>query len=215
MQLRKTLPIIITGLTLLILAPAAGAQTIDRAATSGTSTQDQPASAPDQPEAAQPKRKWRLQIGPEASLYLPAAAKTQKEFGKQWLMISFGIGKLDAPPSKGELSLSLQAGYQKKGKNEVTLAPVEVEFRQPLANGHDSDPNGPKPYIGAGGGITLTSMKVPSAGIASRIRSAPGGSVFLGVQWNRQAYIEARYHRMGSIRGYDFSGFDLSAGMRF
>ncbi|WP_395088292.1 hypothetical protein [Armatimonas sp.] len=70
------------------------------------------------------------------------------------------------------------------------------------------------PYAGVGVGGVYANMRSE----ADRVNGsgfAPSASVYAGTSIGLNSFFEARWRSVGRVQGFDLSGLDLSAGIRF
>ena len=163
------------------------------------------------PPPPQPAHRSRFfQFGPEAGVYLPTASKTRSAFGSDWFNIGLGVGGIQRARYGGQVQFDFGLYGTAKSDRRILIAPIGLTYRRALTKSRSVGP-----YAGVSADADLTQLRSDSEGIRSRIRGTPGGSVFIGTTLQDRAYLQARYFGMGKIRGYDFSGLNLSAGFRF
>lgn len=152
----------------------------------------------------------RLDLGPEAGIYLPVSGKAQDRFGASWLSLGVGFGGIVQPRARGTISGDFALLNAQSGDNHAWLVPVGVSDRWAIAGSASS-----RLYVGASASLYFTDIRSDEDGVASRIRSSWGGSAFAGVAFGRQGFVEARFSGVSRIRGIDLSGVSISAGYRF
>jgi len=225
MTARMTKQIFAAGALALALAmPAAYAQDAPPAPPVNAVPAPAPAATPDAPVTPAPemttsttppatttKKRTRFRIGPEVGVYLPTSAKTRGQFGSAWYTLGLGLGNISTITTKGQTTFDLQILYQKKGDNHVFLAPVGIGYRQAFGQG-----GGPTvAYYGVTGDLILADLRSGDYDVHSGIRVGAGASALLGVNFGDSGYLEARYLAVTSIKSFDLSGLNLTAGYRF
>ncbi len=169
--------------------------------------------APAQEEQSTPapaKRRNRFRIGPEVGLYLPTSSKTRSEFGSSALSLGIGLGSINKISKRGNTTLDLQVIYQSRNGNHMFLAPLGVGYRKALSQSGSTTP-----YLGATADIYFADLRSGNYNVHSGVRTGFGGSVLAGVNFSENGYFEARYLVVSRIKGFDLSGFNLTAGFRF
>ena len=71
-----------------------------------------------------------------------------------------------------------------------------------------------QPYAAAGPVLATTELRVQSAGIDADPHLL-GGSVMVGSDVGQHAFLEARYLAVPRVHGFNLSGTNLRAGIRF
>ena len=210
---RKRLTPWLGGLLLLpalVTAGPAGAQTAAPAtAPSGeaAAAPPSPAAAPEEPE--KPRRR-RLRFGPQAGVYLPSNGKTRDRFGGSWVSYGVGFGSVRRADNKGRIVFDFSILTESRGDNRAFIAPIGVGYYRALA------PPGPvTPYVGASVNLYLADLRSRRDDVSSGVRAGGGGSLLLGTTVGERGYVEARYRAISRIKGFDFSGLGLTAGLRF
>ena len=181
------------------------------AAAAAPATQTTPATTTPTTDTAPSKpAHHRLVFGPEIGVYFPTSSKTQSAFGDAWYNFGLGLGAIQQTRSGGRFQLDFSYITQARNDKRVDIAPIGVSYRYGI--GHSTTTG---PYVGVSADEFLTQIRNDSAHIVSRIRGTGGGSVFIGTTFSERGYVQARYYELGSIRGYDFSGMNISTGYRF
>jgi hypothetical protein len=166
-------------------------------------------------EGSPPKKPFFL--SPEANVYLPTNSKTKDVFGSNWSGIGVGINPeafgWDEPDFKlGGITLSPYFAYyntEKRG-NDAHIIPIGVETRWLLGDNEKF-----QPYAGLGLSISVIKFEDKDAGIKTGWKTAPGARVVLGADINKWLNLRASYNFMGSVEGYNFSGFSIGAEISF
>nr|CAA9236517.1 hypothetical protein AVDCRST_MAG63-1222 [uncultured Armatimonadetes bacterium] len=161
-----------------------------------------------QPEQEQPRRR-RFRIGPEIGVYLPTDSKTRDRFGDTWFTFGIGLGPIPEPQQRGIFGIDLNVLYRKRGDNRALVIPLGVSYRRSLSVGPTA------PYVGASLNLVFADLKSEEDDVDSGLRTTAGASVFLGTTFSENGYVEARYMGISKIRGFDLSGLNLRAGLRF
>ncbi len=208
------------ALTLALAASLSGTAHAQETPTTQTPTTPAPVEqAAPAPQAAsttpasedEPKKK-RFVFGPEVGVYFPSSSKTQRAFGSSWFTYGIGFGAIQETRSGGRVQVDFSYLSHSKGGSRIDIAPIGVSYRYGLGHGARTETG---PYIGVSGDLFLTQIREDDAHIVSRIRGTGGGTAFIGTTFGQRANVQARYYELGSIRGYNFSGMNLSAGYRF
>ncbi|MES2462463.1 MAG: hypothetical protein V4671_17920 [Armatimonadota bacterium] len=206
---------IATTLVVLLFSGTASAQ-------QSTGTQPPPVETPPSPPAtlapppsnepeARPKR---LRFGPQVGVYIPTDARTRDRFGTSWSNVGFGIGNISDIHRNRRLALDISFisnSRGSRGDSKVFLAPIGLAYSIGLGNQARST----AAYTGISANLVIASLRSDSDNLPSRTSVTGGASVFLGNRFSDTGYIEARYNAVGKIRGFDLSGINLTAGLRF
>jgi len=151
-----------------------------------------------------------FRIGPEVGLFLPTSAKTRDRFGSSWLSLGIGLGQVDQVTEKGQTSLDLNILYQSRNGNSALVAPIGVAYRIALGQGGVNTP-----YAGISADLVLADLRSKQDNVNHGLQTGAGGSAFVGVNFGNSGFLEARYLAISSIKSFDLSGLNLSAGYRF
>jgi hypothetical protein len=106
--------------------------------------------------------------------------------------------------------IDYNALYNKAGKDFAFIAPIGVEYQQFLGRCEKANP-----YVGASADMVFTDVRSDEDNVKAGLRIVPGGSAFAGVSFGRRAFLEARYTLVADVKGFDFSGTNLTLGFRF
>jgi len=90
------------------------------------------------------------------------------------------------------------------------IVPVGLGYRIAI-----SEPGPFQLYVGGSGNLVVTQLRAESAGIKNGYRTGSGGSLFIGANLGRAAYVELRYRNISDIAGLNLSGTQVQAGIRF
>ena len=151
-----------------------------------------------------------FRIGPEVGLFLPTSSKTSNRFGSSWLSLGIGLGQVDQVTEKGQTTFDLNILYQSKNGNSALVAPVGVAYRVALGKSGINTP-----YAGVSADLVLADLKSKQDNVNHGLQTAAGGSAFIGIDFGTTGFLEARYLGITSMKGFDLSGLNLSAGYRF
>lgn len=214
---------ILTGLAALALAASAPARADDLVTpvepASPTTAPAPPIEEPTQPREVlvpvqpdPPTRtvKKRFHFGPDLELFLPTSSKTRERYGSSWFGIGAGFGSVTPEGLLGSWSGEFYLIHNDNKGHEAYIIPLGIGYRRAVVDRLDV-----RPYVGASVNLVLGSFNSPTDGIPWGLRAAGGGSVLAGVTFHRSGYIEARYLAVSKMRGLDFSGLNLTAGIRF
>lgn len=212
---------LLAGALSLLLAGAAFAQSnpvdtpAERGAPAPVAPEEPPAQPREvlvraQPDGPRPPVKQRLRVGPNLELYLPTSAKTRDRYGSSWFGLGVGLGSVRQEGLLGTLSGEVYLLHNKDNGHEAYIIPLGVAYRRALLDRVDV-----RPYAGASVNLVLGNFNSPTDGIPWGLRAAGGGSALAGVTFGQAGYVEARYLLTSKMRGMDFSGLNLTAGIRF
>jgi len=198
--------------------PAPPTQPTSPDITGETPAQPREVLVPVQPEGPQKKRKRKFHIGPDLELFIPSDSKTQDRYGNSWFGIGFGFGSVRPEGLLGTWSGEGFLIHNKKTevvgttevKHEAYIIPLGIVYRRALVDRTDA-----RPYVGASANLVLADFNSPKDGVRWGLRTAAGGSVLAGLTFKRTGYVEARYLLVTEMRGLDFSGLNLTGGIRF
>jgi len=151
-------------------------------------------------------------LGPDISVFLPSSARTRSLFGNAWFSFSPGFGSIERASSHGSFSADLEILSAERGPNHVFLAPIGADFR---ICGGNSPRASTLPYGGLGANFVVTNLRILEQNLPPRMRISAGASIFVGLTLGKRGYIEARYRAFSGTGGADFSGLQLSSGLRF
>ncbi|WP_395144193.1 hypothetical protein [Armatimonas sp.] len=175
-----------------------------------------------QTEAPAPKPLRLPVYGLNAGTYLPTSAAVRARFGENWFSFSPGLGPVLPLPFPGlspDFSLATQTKKVAGLNNRVFMALLGAQYQWPLFR--LTVPEGqplrlPKllPYAGLGAGGVYANVRSE----ADRVNGsgfAPSASVYAGTSIGINSFFEARWRSVGRVQGFDLSGLDLGAGIRF
>lgn len=168
-----------------------------------------PDPAPSEPPSDPAPRRGRFRIGPQVGFFLPTAGKTRNRFGDSWFSFGVGFGPVEQAKSQGRFGVDLNFYSETSGDNRAFFAPLGLSYRRALSQGNLT------PYVGASVNVVFADLRSREDNVTSGFRAGGGGSVFLGATFNDNGFFEARYLAVSKIRGFDLSGLDLTAGIRF
>jgi hypothetical protein len=148
-------------------------------------------------------------IGPEVGVFFPGG-KLSSRFGSSWFSIGLGLGQIRQASRSGQLGLDFNLLSRIGSSTHAYIAPIGLQYRVALAQGGYTIP-----YVGVSGDLVLADIRSPQDNAHSGLMETGGGSVYVGTSLGPQAYVEARYLALGSVQGFNLSGLNLSAGLRF
>lgn len=164
---------------------------------------------PETPEPARRRRRFR--IGPEIGVFLPTNSKTKDRFGSSWETFGIGIGSVSVATLKGQTTFDLSIiRNRNRNDNNALIIPVGLSYRRAL-----NDNPSVTPYIGLSANLYAATLRSDQDDVHSGFRGGGGGSAFVGTTFGESGQVEARYHAISKIKGFDLSGLNLSAGYRF
>ncbi|HEV2471756.1 MAG TPA: hypothetical protein VGS41_03765 [Chthonomonadales bacterium] len=167
-------------------------------------------------------------IGPDVGVFFPVSSKTRSRFGSSWLDIGASIGPVGGETHKGRFGFDFQLISGGQGPDYAYLGLFGAQYRRALVRLHPRSTGNPQggptqqpwrrpgvvPYLGASVDLALAYMRSVEDNVPSGVQSGAAGTLFLGVNFGSRAYLEARWLQSTNIRGFDFSGAEVSAGYR-
>ena len=158
-----------------------------------------------------PPRRTRVPwIGIDYSLLVPSSAKTRQRFGQYLSGIGIGIGSIYQPNLKGSFGLDIGIQAEEGTGAYMIMVPVGVRYVRALAVVRSW-----RPFVGATVDMTNVLLRSEPDNIGAAYHVGYGGSLFLGTSIARSGHLQIGYALYSSIRGFDFSGPNLDAGVRF
>ena len=151
----------------------------------------------------------RPRFGLKVGQYRYASSQTRNTFDGNSLSISPDYSRAVTPDKRGRLRFDFGFNSSSDGDNRLIFVPVGVGYRATTGEGSTL------PFYGGSLNVAPTYLKVPDQNKDGKLSFAVGGSAFAGVQFNQKFTIEARYFLFSKVRGYNLSGLELSAGVRF
>ncbi|MDX1935406.1 MAG: hypothetical protein SFU56_22630 [Capsulimonadales bacterium] len=155
------------------------------------------------------RRRFSLRIGPDYTIYRPASARTGQRFSGTWRQFGWGWGTFVTPKAGLHSQFNTEFLIGKSGDNRVYLLPVQFGAIQGWKVGSATL------YAGLTGGPCGVNLRADPEGVKAGWRVAPSAALTAGANLSRRAYFEMQYYRINPVRGFDFSGTNLSAGFRF
>jgi hypothetical protein len=202
-------------LSLLLAGTASAQQTAPKPAPPVETPPNPPAqlAPPPSPSPSEESegRQKRLRFGPQVGIYLPTDARARDRFGTSWSNVGFGIGNISDIHQNRRLALDISFISNSRGDSKVFLAPIGLAYSIGLGNQTRST----AAYTGISANLVIASLRSDSDNLPTRTNVTGGAAVFLGNRFSESGYIEARYNAMGKVRGFDLSGINLTAGLRF
>lgn len=151
----------------------------------------------------------RPRFGLKVGQYRYSSSQTRDTFDGNSLSISPDYSRAVTPDKRGRLRFDFGFNSSSEGENKLFFAPIGVGYRATTGEGATL------PYFGGSLNVAPTYLKVPDQNKDGKLSLAVGGSAFAGVQFNQRFTLEARYFLLSKVRGFNLSGLDLSAGVRF
>jgi hypothetical protein len=190
----------------LTFAPAAYAQE--------TPPPTNPPTAPAPPETPTPeqekKPRRRLVIGPTIGYYFPSSARARDAFGNNFQNFGLGVGRIRPVSENGAISFDFSVVNGRNSGSRAFVIPLGVSYIRGFIPSSRV-----KPYAGVSLNLFITDLRSDRYDIDSGIRTASGGSLFVGTTFSERLNLQARYYGLTPIRGINLSGWNLSAGYRF
>jgi hypothetical protein len=164
----------------------------------------------------------RIMVTPSLSAYFPTSSKTRDEIGGTWvgLGIRLGVGE-DRRPSG--LGFRFDVISHTSSGVRAYVVPLTVAYSRRLR----PELRNASPYAGIGASVVgvkvriddgSTLVKASEAPEASSVNTGwklkPGVNVFAGYPLNARTLLEADYHFVSSVEGYNLSGAKLSLSYR-
>ena len=154
----------------------------------------------------------RAQVGADAELFMPFSGETKDVFGSRAGGIGFGFGGTRVREGR-RIRPDIAILRADKGDNEATIIIAGAQYVRPFADKVEENARF-VPFYGVGLNAMYGSVEVPADDV-DESKFGVGGSVFIGASVGRRAVVEARLRALSSVADYNFSGFVLSAGIRF
>ena len=175
-----------------------------------------------QTDAPAPKPPRLPFFGLNAGTYLPTSAAVRNRFGDNWFSFSPGLGTVLPPlvPSPmADLSLATRSKTVDTFNNRVFMALLGQQYQWPLFKLTPVEGQALRlplvlPYMGVSAGAVYANLR-SEADTVNNNGFAATGSVYVGASIGLNGFLQARWRTMGRIHGFDLSGLDLVAGVRF
>jgi len=146
-------------------------------------------------------------IGPEFGVWRPTNTRVKQLFGDTWQNLGLGLGPVRVPSEKGSWAPDFQLVIARHMGNRLTLAPIGYSWRKALSGGST------RSYFGVTPQVVLVRTEGPE--LPNAWRGTQGVSLVVGQGFGDRLYIEGGYSFLSKVRGLNFSGWNLSAGLRF
>lgn len=150
-----------------------------------------------------------LQFGLKAGYYAFSSGKSRETFGGDALSISPSFSGAPVDTRDGRFRFDFSIQNFEDGENQLFFVPLTASFRKAIGNGEN------RPYAGVGLSAAPTYIDVPAEDVRDEFKVALGGTAFVGTRLGRRFSLEARYYLLSQVEGYDLSGAQLTAGVRF
>lgn len=167
------------------------------------------AGAPTAQETNRHERARRtIPVGVDFGAFFPTDGDTQDAFGSTWLRI--GLSPLSFQDDN-RWKFTFDVGFLRRseGPNRATLIPVTFGVTRGFTNGDSTT----IPYVAVRLGPYFGDVRVPSIAVNDE-KIGFNANAAVGVSFNKQFYIEARYDVFSDFSGLDFNGFFLTAGFK-
>lgn len=153
----------------------------------------------------------RLLIGPELGTYLLTDSKARDAFGQSFFNYGIGLGLIPTANRAGLLNFEASVIAARRSGSSAIIAPVGAVYRVGLGNEYAST----RPYVGVSANLFITDLQSDKYNVGSSVRVTGGASVLAGLSFSRRGYIQARYYGIAPTRGFNLSGANFTAGVRF
>lgn len=189
--------------------------------TSPPATTPAPAPAPAQEQetpSEQRERRRAPAFGPQIGFFFPTDARTREAFGDTWVNYGIGFQPLDLQSRRGSATLDIAAFSARRGDARAIIVPVSLIYKIALGGGRDVEgetDRGLIPYTGLSLGVYLADLRADRYNVTSGWQGGFGGSALFGVTYQRNLFVEARYHLISEMKTFQLSGLNLSIGARF
>ncbi len=156
----------------------------------------------------QDRERRTIPVGVDFGVFFPTDRNTQLAFGSTWLR--FGLSPLSfQEDSRWKFTFDIGFLHRSEGPNRATLIPVTFGLTRGFTDG-ESDTI---PYVAVRVGPYFGDVRVPSVAVDDE-KIGFNANAAVGVSFNKQFYIEARYDVFSDFSGLDFNGFFLNAGFK-
>jgi len=148
-----------------------------------------------------------IPIGVTYGAFYPVSASTVDHFGNGWTRFSIGHVNPRAPKDwrPGLDFTSLQAD----GPDSASIYAVNYC----LTKGFGPDDRAVQPYVSLGAGPFLADVDSLSLGVDTT-KVGLNAAAAAGLIFSRRFYVEARFDYFTEVKGIDFNGITLMAGIR-
>jgi len=178
-----------------------------------TSTPTPAANPPAEPEH---HKRRGLVLGINGGLFTPTSGKARDRFGNTWWSAGIGIGSIPKVTGHGSWDLDLRTQYQ-TGDNDahVFVGNLGLEYRRGFDTSASAGQKDYAPFYGVSADAVFVDVSSPLDNVHGGLRIVPGASVFIGTNIGRQEFVTLRYDGIADVKGFNFSGVELAAGVRF
>lgn len=146
-------------------------------------------------------------IGPEFGVWRPTNTRVRQLFGNTWQNLGLGLGPVRVPSEHGDWAPDFQLVIAKNMGNRLTLAPIGYSWRRALSSGSTRSYFGVTPQ--------LVVVRTEGPGLPNAWRTTQGVSLVVGQGFSDRFYLEGGYSFLSKVKGFNFSGWNLGAGLRF
>jgi hypothetical protein len=161
-------------------------------------------------------RKPHLLIGINAGVFVPSSGKARNRFGNAWWSAGIGVGAIPKATGRGSFGLDLRTKYQSASNDRhVFVGSLGAEYRRRFDPNDNAAQQQYIPYYGVSVDAIFTDISSPQDNVHSGINTTAGASVFVGTTIGQQEFLTLRYEAMPDVKGFNFSGLSLTAGVRF
>jgi hypothetical protein len=161
-------------------------------------------------------------IGANIGAYFPTNGKTREVFGNQFLNYGFALGRVQRPGVRGRTAIDFavitNGNLFRDSDRRAIIIPVGLTYLAPLRELSSSDYSQRYsflPYYGVSGNVFGTFIRSDVDGVQNGLRMSYGGSAFIGAALGNNFFTQVRYYLMTEVRGFELSGWNISAGFRF
>ncbi|MBC8101973.1 MAG: hypothetical protein H7Z41_05235 [Cytophagales bacterium] len=213
--LRSALRPVFTAAVPLLFALPCSAQQAPNLPRPTENPPDPPAEMGTAPPAPQPQKKAtkrrRPRIGPQVGFYIPTNGRTRDRFGSSWFNIGFGVGNISDIYRTGHFTLDVDFISNYRSGERILIVPIGAAYTFGL--GKQSGAN--SAYAGVSADLVVVSLRSDADNLPTRTSLTGGGAIYIGTRFSEAGYLEARYNAIGRVRGFELSGLNLTAGLRF
>jgi opacity protein-like surface antigen len=156
-------------------------------------------------------RDYEQPLSLKVGVFWPSDSDTKDLVGNNWFAAEVDYTLQKNYETSSEIQLGLGFSQKTDGSNKFRVIPVTLDwiYRKP----HEASTT--TPYFGVGVGAYVTKIE---DGVNSEAKTKFGGSVFLGVEFSENMFLEGRYRFVGDINvggiDYNDNGFSLMLGAR-
>ncbi|MER3413673.1 MAG: hypothetical protein C4341_05445 [Armatimonadota bacterium] len=157
---------------------------------------------------AQERERRTILVGVDFGAFFPTDGDTQDAFGSTWLR--FGLSPLSfQDDNRWKFTFDIAFLHRSVGPNRATLIPATFGVTRGFVDGESAT----IPYVAARVGPYFGDVRIPSIAVDDQ-KIGFNANAAVGVSFNRQFYIEARYDVFSDFSGLDFNGFFFTAGFK-